>query len=100
MKFSAILLAPLFVASYVSAHGFPTLLIVEGGDSFPLDSPKNAIRPVSTQNPNIGFRNQALKCGPDAKKVPNVIDVLPGQVIDIHWAFDKVLCPSIMIDQG
>ena len=105
MKFLSILLAPLFVASYVSAHGRVDATAASGqtftinhGEDTPNDN--TPIRRASSQDPITEFGNNALTCGTGANPAPFSMAVNPGETVQIYWrdfAGGKVLMLSFLL---
>lgn len=98
MKFSTILLVPLFAASCVSAHGTLRRITING-KNFEGSAPggpanPSVIRQVSSQDPNKGATNPALTCGPNSGPAALVADANPGDTIGFNWrsASDGTVC--------
>lgn len=90
MHASALLLVPLLLVSYVSAHGMVAQVTVNGvtdtGKIPGISSNRNtAIRQINTQNPTYGAENPALNCGPLAARASNVLNVNPGDTMSFKW---------------
>jgi len=89
MKTIALLL-PLLAAVYVSAHGAVSDVMYKG-QRFPAGragsrSKDSAVWTVSNVNPNYGFNNPALSCGPNATPGEKYITVAAGDEIQVGWA--------------
>lgn len=86
---STFALVPLLLASYVSAHGFLANARIGGQNevgSRPFGSGgSNAIRQVTSPNPNTGANNPALNCGPGARRANEVLNVNPGDEMSFDW---------------
>jgi hypothetical protein len=89
MKFSTFILAPLFAASYVSAHGILKRISIQGknfeGNGAGGPNSPSVIRQVSSQDPNKGADNPALTCGPNSGPAALVADASPGDTINFDW---------------
>lgn len=88
MKTIALLL-PLLAAVYVAAHGAVSDVVYKG-QTFRALNPGNrgrdtAVWTVSNVNPNYGFNNPALSCGPNPTPGDRSITVAAGDEIQIGW---------------
>ena len=90
IKFLSILLTPLFVASYVSAHGRVDG-VAASGQTYMIHRDENTpndntpIRRASNQDPLIDFGDVSLTCGTGASPAPFSMDVNPGETVQIYW---------------
>lgn len=82
MKFAFTL--PIFLATYVSAHGELFRVTIDG-KTFSKSDPQSIIRVVSSQDPNKGAFNPAITCGPDAKSAALSASVNPGTSMSVDW---------------
>lgn len=86
---STLLIFPLLVPAYVSAHGFVWKLGVNSQtytgnipDATPAPS---VIREITTQDPVKGASNPFLTCGQNSTAGSLVADVNPGDALTFDW---------------
>ena len=83
------LFVPLLTAAFVSAHGFLSVVTINGQD-FNGNAPTAAnkpsiIRQVDSPSPNKGASNPALTCGPNSTPAALVADANPGDTLTFSW---------------
>ena len=105
MKSSTIILAPLFIASYVSAHGNVWGVTIQG-KAYPGNPPSgptnpSVIRQATTQDPIKGATNPTLPCGVNATAASLVADAMPGDTFTFTWKeADGGLVRATLIDRS
>ena len=89
MNLKTSLFVSLLPAAFVSAHGFLSVLTINGQDftgNVPLAPDKpSVIRQVKSPSPNHGATNSALTCGPDSTPAALVADANPGDSLTFSW---------------
>ncbi|KAJ2922155.1 hypothetical protein H1R20_g14937, partial [Candolleomyces eurysporus] len=89
--YASIVLLPLLLASYVSAHGFVHSVAING-QTFTGNRPSGQrnnrdtiIRQVRTQDPIKGARNPDVNCGAGSFVASDVADANPGDTLAFDW---------------
>lgn len=89
----SLLLAPLVLASYVSAHGFVHQFTVNGGDTFSGARPSNqrsntpsVIRQITSPDPIYGANNPDINCGTGGGfPASQIAEVKAGDTLEFDW---------------
>jgi hypothetical protein len=83
------LFVPLLTAAFVSAHGFLSVVTIDGQaytGNVPLAADNSSIiRQVVTPYPNKGASNPALTCGPNSTTAALVANANPGDSLTFSW---------------
>ena len=86
---STLLIFPLLVVTYVSAHGFVWKLGINSQTytgNVPSATPAaSVIREITTQDPVKGANNPSLTCGQNSTAGTLVADVNPGDAVTFNW---------------
>jgi hypothetical protein len=87
---STLVLIPLLLASYVSAHGFVAFVTADGKTDtgnrpFGNGGGNTAIRQITSPDPNRGANNPALNCGPGARRASGTLNLSPGDSMAFDW---------------
>ena len=102
-----LLISPLLVANYVSAHGFVWKLGINSQTytgNLPGATPTpSVIREITTQDPVKGASNPSLTCGQNSTAGSLVADANPGDAVTFDWRsaglgnvslFRPLTCPT------